>query len=276
MDPASGGYPLIDGLGVQQQQQQQILPQNQLQQQGGQQLKQQQIDDLIDDAIGIQGQDQSEGGALLGGMLSRMSSLDNIAPPPSANTAANTAGQRYESTATSQDFSNTAVPSGEGNLPPRIEDGIKQSQQAPATSTLEAVAESSPQGPIVNNPQANESPPLADGTNFVTASTIASTESQSFSTVNNTADINAEGQVNQTTGNAQWPSQQEQERQQAVQPAVQQQVPQPIQATQQQLMMNAMLTNPTAQLQAVNPQAYYLWLCQQAQQQQPIQALGVI
>jgi len=227
-----------------------------------------------------------------------MSSFNSIAPPPppTANTTAATGissaeGQRDEST--SQDFSNTAAhPSAKDNQPPRMEDGINQSQQVgadeqktnPATSALDS-AESSPQGPVLNKPQDNESPPLADGTNFVTASTIASAESQSFSS-NSTANNNVvQGQIHQTTGNAKWPSQQEQEQQQqqqvvqqppaqqAIQPAVQQQVQQPIQATQQQLTMNTMLTNP-AQLQVINPQAYYLWLCQQAQQ--PVQAPGII
>ena len=232
--------------------------------------------------------------------LSHMPSFNSIAPPPPPTANATTAtgissaeGQRDEST--SQDFSNTAAPpSGEDNQSPRIEDGINQSQQVgadeqktnPATSALDSVAaESSPQGPVLNEPQDNESPPLADGTNFVTASTIASAESQSFSsTGNNIANNNAvQGQISQTTVNAKWPSQQEQEQQQqvvqqppaqqAVQLAVQSAVQQPIQATQQQLMMNAMLTNP-AQLQVINPQAYYLWLCQQAQQ--PVQAPGII
>ena len=295
MDPASGGYPLIDGMGDQQQQQQ-------LQQQG-QQLQQQQgivnndmilMSNLIDDAIGIQGQDQSGGGsALLGGILSHMPSFNSIAPPPppTANATAATgisSAECKKDESTSQDFSNIAAPpSGEDNQPPRIEDGINQSQQVgteeqktnPATSAFYSVAaESCPQGPVVNKPQDNESPPLADGTNFVTASTIASAESQSFSSiVNNTANNNAvQGQIYQTTVNAKWPSQQEQEQQavqQAQQQVVQPQVQQQIQATQQQLMMNAMLTNP-AQMQAINPQAYYLWLCQQAQQ--PVQAPGII
>jgi len=308
LDPASGGYPLIDGMGVQQQQQQGQQVQQQQQQQQQQGIVNNDMTlmaNLIDDAIGIQGQDSQSGGgsALLGGILSHMPSFNSTVPPPPPTTNATAAtgissaeGQRDEST--SQDFSNTAAPpSGEdNNQPPRIEDGINQSQQVgadeqktnPATSALDSVAaESSPQGPVLNKPQDNESPPLGDGTNFVTASTIASAESQSFSsTGNNITNNNAvQGQIDQTTGNAQWPSQQEQEQQQqqpgfqqppaqqAIQPSVQQQVQQPIQATQQQLMMNTMLTNP-AQLQVINPQAYYLWLCQQAQQ--PVQAPGII